>query len=158
MPSSLPPDCGRPVWSNRAGRLTSRRVAVLAAPLEEEVVEVPLLVLQEPVLVQELPEVPLSFLVTRALQPTDVLLVLDVPVPHTFECLSVVAQLEQLLAQETFLKFLYSLRYRSRRPCFLKFILWVPFCLYMCRSRCLSVKLLKFKPWVPCRPNTFKSR
>ena len=59
-------------------------------------------------------EVPLSFPVTRALQPTDVKLVLDVPVLHTFECLSVVAQLEQLLAQENFLKFLYSLRYRSR--------------------------------------------
>ena len=121
-------------------------------------VEAPLLVLQEPVLVQELLEVPLSFLVTRALQPTDVKLVLDVPVLHTFECLSVVAQLEQLLAQEFPRAPLLSQVQEQLTAQILKFILWVPFCLYTCRSRCLSVKLLLFKLWVPCRLNTCKGR
>ena len=53
--------------------------------MEEEEVAVPLLVLQEPVIVQELPEVLVTSSLVRAAQPADVELVLDVPVLHMIE-------------------------------------------------------------------------
>ena len=69
--------------------------------LEEEVA-VPLLVLQEPVIVQELLEVPFSSSVKRVLQPTDVEEVLDVPVLHIDEDDSILNEFLELVAlQET---------------------------------------------------------
>ena len=55
--------------------MTDRRRLVDAAPL---------LVLQEPALVQEIPEVPGTFPLVRGLQPMDIEQVLDVPVLHQF--------------------------------------------------------------------------
>ena len=53
--------------------------------MEEEEVAVPLLVFQEPVIDQELPEVLVTSSLVRAAQPADVEQVLDVPVLHMIE-------------------------------------------------------------------------
>ena len=61
----------------------------------DEVDAAPLLVLQEPALVQEIPEVPRPFPLVRGLQPMDVEQVLDVPVLHYCDDFFNIAQLEQ---------------------------------------------------------------
>ena len=57
----------------------------LAMEDEEEEVAVPLMVSQEPVIVQEFPEVLAASSLVRAVQPADVKQVLDVPVLHMFD-------------------------------------------------------------------------
>ena len=67
----------------------------------DEVDAAPLLVLHEPALVQEIPEVLSPFPLVRGLQPMNVELVLDVPVMHHYDDFFNIAQLEQVIEQET---------------------------------------------------------
>ena len=90
------PEGSVPVWQHRGSceaSCPSLHVPVLHRI--DEVDAAPLLVFQEPALVQEMPEVPCPFPLVRGLQPMDVELVLDVPLLHHHDDFFDIAQLEQ---------------------------------------------------------------
>ena len=89
------------VWQHRGSceaSCPSLHVSVLHRI--DEVDLAPLLVLQEPALVQEISEVPGPFPLVRGLQPLDVEQVLDVPVLHHYDDFFNIAQLEQELSEQ----------------------------------------------------------
>ena len=73
------PACGYGSWCFRVPDVTVPLV------MEEEKVAAPFLVSQEPVIVQELPEVLVASSLARAVQPADVEQVLDVPALHMID-------------------------------------------------------------------------
>ena len=95
------PQGSLPVWQHRGSceaSCPSLHVPVLHRI--DEVDAAPLLVLQEPALVHEIPEVPGPFPLVRGLQPMDVEQVLDVPVLHHYDDFFNIAQLEQELSEQ----------------------------------------------------------
>ena len=89
------------VWQHRGSCEAS--CPSLHVPVLHRIDEVdlaPLLVLQEPALVQEISEVPGPFPLVRDLQALDVEQVLDVPVLHHYDDFFNIAQLEQELSEQ----------------------------------------------------------
>ena len=89
------------VWQHRGSCEAS--CPSLHVPVLHRIDEVdlaPLLLLQEPALVQEISEVPGPFPLVRGLQPMDVEQVLDVPVLHHYDDFFNIAQLEQELSEQ----------------------------------------------------------
>ena len=90
-----------PVWQHRGSceaSCPSLHVPVLHRI--DEVDAAPLLVLQEPALLKEIPEVPGPFPLVHGLQPMDVEQVLDVPVLHHYDVFFNIAQLELELSEQ----------------------------------------------------------